>query len=104
MDIAWYRRKPQPDVRAVQWDGEEHTLQAMQDAAGKWCSMIVSWKDFDPHLGDDYNGLRVSILTPGADHHVRRGDWVLFTDDGLYVSRKGVFEKWYDRVDHLVPS
>lgn len=86
-----YQRRVQPAVPAIQWDGSEHTLLRIQEEAGRFMSMVVHWKS--------EHGLQMSIITPGADQFVAYGDWVLFTPEGLFVSRASTFETWYYEVE-----
>jgi hypothetical protein len=87
-----YQRKTQPPVEALQWDGEEKTLNEAIRLAGDYSHLIVSWKN--------KKALNIQLLTQGNDY-VAHGDWILFTEDGPYVSRKEVFAKWYERVQPM---
>jgi hypothetical protein len=52
-----YQRKTQPPVEALQWDGEEKTLNEAIRLAGDYSHLIVSWKN--------KKALNIQLLTTG---------------------------------------
>jgi hypothetical protein len=91
--VKTYLRRMQPAVPALQWDGTQERLEEIQGQAAGNSHQIITWQ-----WEDDEHSLGMSIFTETGDQQVSHGDWILFTEDGPYVSKQKVFEKWYEEV------